>query len=67
MPILRKAEIREMTPSERERKLEELTTELLTLRGKAKTGSVESAGHVREIKRTVARILTINKEESDET
>ncbi len=67
MPILRKAEIREMTPSEREKKLEELTTELLTLRGKAKTGSVESAGHVREIKRTVARILTINKEKSDET
>ncbi len=67
MPILRKAEIREMTPSEREKKLEELTTELLTLRGKAKTGAVESAGHVREIKRTVARIITINKEESDET
>lgn len=67
MPILRKTEIREMTPSEREEKLIELKTELLTLRGKARTGSVESAGHVREIKRTVARILTINKEKSDET
>ena len=67
MPIIRKAEIREMTPSEREEKLIELKTELLTLRGKARTGSVESAGHVREIKRTVARILTISKEKGDET
>ncbi|UCG04398.1 MAG: 50S ribosomal protein L29 [Candidatus Heimdallarchaeota archaeon] len=65
MVILRKAEIRNMTSSEREKKLQELKTELLTLRGKARTGSVESAGRVRELRRTVARILTIDKEEQD--
>ncbi|MFX1505554.1 MAG: 50S ribosomal protein L29 [Promethearchaeota archaeon] len=63
--ILRKAEIRKMTLPEREKKLAELKTELLTLRGKARTGSIESAGRVRELRRTVARILTINKEEQD--
>lgn len=63
--ILRKAEIRKMTPPEREKKLIELKTELLTLRGKARTGSVESSGRIRELRRTVARILTINKEERD--
>lgn len=65
MAILRKAEIRKMTLPEREKKLKELKTELLTLRGKTRTGSVESAGRVRELKRTVARILTIEKEESN--
>ncbi|UCE12232.1 MAG: 50S ribosomal protein L29 [Candidatus Heimdallarchaeota archaeon] len=65
MAILRKAEIRKMTPRERESKLTELKTELLTLRGKARTGSVESSGRVRELRRTVARILTINQEEKN--
>ncbi|MFX0014706.1 MAG: 50S ribosomal protein L29 [Promethearchaeota archaeon] len=63
--ILRKTEIRKMTRKEREKKLTELKTELLTLRGKARTGAVESSGRVRELRRTVARILTINKEEED--
>jgi len=54
-----------MTPLERKTKLMELKTELLTLRGKARTGSVESAGRIRELRRTVARILTISKEEED--
>jgi large subunit ribosomal protein L29 len=67
MVILRKAQIRKMTPKERENKIAELKTELLTLRGKARTGSIENAGRVRELRRTVARILTINKEESDVT
>jgi len=54
-----------MSLPEREKKLNELKTELLTLRGKARTGSIESAGRVRELRRTVARILTINKEEQN--
>ena len=63
--ILRKIEIRKMTPREREDKIIELKTELMTLRGKSQTGSVESSGRIRELRRTVARILTINKEEND--
>lgn len=65
MAILRKAQIRKMSQSEREKKLEELKTELLTLKGKTRTGSVESAGRIRELRKTVARILTINKEAND--
>ncbi len=61
--ILRKQKIREMSSKERETKLQELKTELLTLRAKTQTGSIESAGRVRELRRTIARILTINKEE----
>ncbi len=63
--ILRKIEIRKMTPREREDKIIELKTELMTLRGKSQTGSVESSGRIRELRRTVARILTISKEEND--
>ncbi|MHA1978362.1 MAG: 50S ribosomal protein L29 [Candidatus Hodarchaeales archaeon] len=63
MAILRKARIREMDAKEREKKLQELKTELLTLRSKASTGALESAGRVRELRRTIARIYTISKEE----
>ena len=63
MATLRKAKIREMSPQEREKKLQELKTELLNLRAKVQTGSVESAGQIRELRRTIARIMTINKEE----
>jgi large subunit ribosomal protein L29 len=63
MAILRKSKIREMSPQEREKKLQELKTELLNLRAKAQIGSVESAGQIRELRRTIARIITINKEE----
>ena len=65
MAILRKAQIRKMSQTEREKKIEELKTELLTLRGKTRTGSVESSGRIRELRRTVARILTIDKETND--
>lgn len=63
LAILRKQKIREMSSKERETKLQELKTELLALRAKTQTGSIESAGRVRELRRTIARILTINKEE----
>ncbi|MFX0085870.1 MAG: 50S ribosomal protein L29 [Candidatus Hodarchaeota archaeon] len=66
MAILRKAQIRKMTPQEREQKVKELKTELLTLRAKARTGSIESSGRVRELRRTIARILTVDKEVSNE-
>ncbi|MHA1941957.1 MAG: 50S ribosomal protein L29 [Candidatus Hodarchaeales archaeon] len=63
MAILRKSRIREMSEKERERKLQELKTELLTIRSKSQTGAVESAGRIKELRRTIARILTISKEE----
>jgi large subunit ribosomal protein L29 len=63
LAILRKQKIREMSEKDREAKLIELKTELLTLRAKTQTGSIESAGRVRELRRTIARIITIGKEE----
>jgi large subunit ribosomal protein L29 len=52
-----------MSAKELTGKLQELKTELLTLRAKTQTGSIESAGRVRELRRTIARIITISKEE----
>ncbi|NHJ00718.1 MAG: 50S ribosomal protein L29 [Candidatus Heimdallarchaeota archaeon] len=65
MAILRKSQIRKMSIKERDEKIMELKTELLTLRGKARTGGLESSGRVRELRRTIARILTINQEENE--
>jgi len=54
-----------MQSNEREKKLSELRTELMKLRtiSKAK-GSVENPSAAREIRRAIARILTIQKEEA---
>ncbi len=65
MAILRKGQIRKMDPKDRLKKIVELKTELLTLRGKMRSGSSEPAGRVRELRRTIARIYTIGNEEND--
>jgi len=59
MPILRKREIKQLMPEERAKKLAELRTELTKLRTSVKAGgNVENVGRVRELRRTIARILT---------
>ena len=63
MPILRKREIRQQLPEERDKKLAELRTELVKLRTSVKAGgNIENVGRIREIKRTIARINTIMQE-----
>lgn len=63
MPILRKREIRQLLPEERDKKLSELRTELAKLRTSVKAGgTVENVGRIREIRRTIAQILTIANE-----
>ena len=63
MPILRKREIRQLLPEEREKKLTEMRTELSKLRTSVKAGgTVDNVSRVRELKRTIARILTIANE-----
>ena len=60
MPILRKRELKQLLPEEREKKLVELRTELVKLRTSVKSGgNVENVGRIRELKRTIARILTV--------
>lgn len=64
MPILRMQEIREMTSDERMRRLEELRTELSRLRTMISAGgSVENPGRVKALRRTIARMLTVMREE----
>ncbi len=64
MPILRMQEIREMSAEEQGRRLEELRTELSKLKTMINAGgSVENPGRVKAIRRAIARILTVMREE----
>lgn len=66
MAILRVEEIRDMTPAEREAELEDLETELLNENAiKAAGGQPENPGRIGELRRTIARIKTIRREEGD--
>jgi large subunit ribosomal protein L29 len=66
MAILHVEEIRDMTPAEREAELEELETELLNAKAvKAAGGMPENPSRIGELKTTVARIKTIQREEGD--
>ena len=66
MAILYTAEIRDMTPAEREAELEELETELLNAKAvQAAGGAPDNPGRVKELKKTIARIKTIQNEEGD--
>jgi large subunit ribosomal protein L29 len=57
-------EIRELASEGRAKKIEELRAELLNLMGMVKTGGgVENPSRVKEIKRAIARILTVENEE----
>jgi large subunit ribosomal protein L29 len=64
MPILRVKEIREMPTEERMRKLGEFRTELLRLKTMIEAGgTVENPARIKELRKTIARILTIEKEQ----
>ncbi len=62
MAILRSREIREMDAEEIDNRILELNTNLMKIRGIMASGGVpEEIGKVREIRRTIARILTTRK------
>ncbi|MFW6382799.1 MAG: 50S ribosomal protein L29 [Haloferacaceae archaeon] len=66
MTILHPEEIRDMTAAEREVELEELETELLNLKALQAAGGIpEDPGRLTEIRRTIARVKTIQAEEGD--
>ncbi|MXR52550.1 50S ribosomal protein L29 [Halovenus sp. WSH3] len=66
MTILHPAEIRDMTPTERQAELEDLETELLNaVSAKAAGAQPENPGRIKELRRTIARIKTIQTEEGD--
>ena len=62
MAILRKAEIRKMSREDMDKKLEDLRKELMRLNTQRTQSSLEKPGRVKEVRRTIARILTIRKE-----
>jgi large subunit ribosomal protein L29 len=64
MPILRVKEMRDMPSEERMKKLNELRTELLRLKTMIKAGgTIENPARIRELRKTIARILTIENEQ----
>ncbi len=66
MAILHVEEIRDMTAAEREAELDELKTELLNAKAvQAAGGAPDDPGRISELRRTIARIKTIQSEEGD--
>lgn len=66
MAILHAEEIRDMTSPEREAELEDLETELLNMKAvQAAGGAPEDPGRIGELRRTIARVKTIQREEGD--
>ena len=63
---MRTSQIREMSSDEREQQYRELTEELFHLRFQAGSGQLEKPHRIRQIKRDLARLLTIRKENADE-
>jgi large subunit ribosomal protein L29 len=64
--VLKAKEIREFTLEERREKLEELKRELMHERGVAAMGgSPASPGKIRQIRMSIAKLLTIMREEGE--
>ncbi len=64
MPIMRTKDIRAMSSEKRREKIDELRTELVRLKTMVEAGgSIDNPSRIRELRKTVARILTIENEE----
>ena len=64
MPLMRKDDIRAMSPEDRRKKVLELRTELVRLKTMVKAGgSIDNPSRIRELGKTIAQILTIDNEE----
>ncbi len=67
MAILKAKDIRTMKDADLEKQLKDLRNDLLKQRAITATGGApESPGRIRELRRTIARILTIQKEKAKE-
>ncbi len=63
MAILKTKEIKNMSPKDREKKLKELKLELI----KSQSRNSKTGNRTREIRKIIARILTLNKLEEDDS
>lgn len=57
-------EIREMSAEEQDLKIASLKEELFNLRFQHATGQLENPMRIKEVKKTIARIKTIQREQS---
>jgi len=58
------SQIREMSREEQERRLEEFRTELSKVNTMIKAGgSIENPGRVKALKKTIAKVLTVMRED----
>jgi large subunit ribosomal protein L29 len=66
MSIVKAKEVRGMTREQADKQLQDLQNELLKERAITSTGGApENPGRIRELRRSIARILTIRKEEKE--
>jgi len=64
MPIIRLKDIRAMSSEDRKKRVMELRTELLRLKTMVKAGgAVDNPARIRELRKAIARILTVENEE----
>jgi len=67
MPIIRLKDIRGMSQEEQTKRVLDLQTELVRLRTMTKAGgSIENTARIRELRKAIARILTIQQEKLNE-
>ncbi len=67
MAILRADEIRDMDADEQQEKLQDLNLELAKERGQIEVGGFpENPGRIKELRRTIARIKTIMREQEEQ-
>lgn len=60
-------DLRKLKSEEMEKKLSELNSELIKLKGQASTGTApKSPGQIKQIKRTIAQILTVKNQKNVE-
>jgi len=66
MSLPKPSEIRDMSPQEREERVEQLKEDLMRERGMAAMGGAPtSPGKIRALRRTISRYITIMKEEGE--
>ena len=63
MPVIRLKDVRGISSEERLKRVTELQTELVRLRTMTKAGgSIENSARIRELRKAIARILTVEHE-----
>ena len=62
---MKASEIKELTPAERESKLQDLKKELFNLRFQHAINQLDNPMRIRAVKKDIARILTVMHESND--